>query len=107
MQFAFSQIFICAPWARFDPLAFCTEICAPLMGADSGYEEELATYWVMVKGFQQKRFDLGELLGDRVRAGQNSWKPTDQKGFLRRLTSVNPVAVGAEKRRPLHFLEGS
>lgn len=54
MEFALSQIFICATWARFDPLAFCTEIGAPVMGADSGYGEELATYWAMVKDFQQK-----------------------------------------------------
>lgn len=56
-------------------------ICGPVMCAVSRYSKELASYWVTVGDFQQKfEFDLGELLGDRIRAGRNSWKPADQNG---------------------------
>ena len=55
------------------------ELCGPGLCADSRCREEIASYWVMLEDFQQKfKFDLGELLGDRLSAGRNSWKPRSE-----------------------------
>lgn len=94
VEFALTWVFICVVWVRLDLLAFSADICGPVMCAVSRYSKELASYWVMVGDFQQKfEFDLGELLGDRIRAGRNSWKPADQKGS--KFHVMNSVGVVA------------
>lgn len=56
------EAFLSAAGVRVDLLAFGTEICGPVMCADSTYGKGLASYWVTLADFQQKfKFDLGEL----------------------------------------------